>query len=83
MDSVFIMIVTGYFQAMITYQNYKPPLSAPEKYWFFCDDSYYNWKPTPAKAVLDGWQWPNDKGKTRLQVESNCLLNTVGAYRLN
>lgn len=68
---------------MITYQNYEPPFSAPEKYYFFCDDSYYKWEPTPTKFVLDGWDWPDDDDKTRSKVESKCLSNTVGAYPLN
>lgn len=71
------MIIIGYFEAMITYQNYKPPLSAPEKYWLFCDDSYYSWEMAPTNAVLDSWKWPNDGGKSRLRVESKCLSDTV------
>ena len=65
-----IMVLTGYFEKMITYQSYKQPSDAPTKYWLFCDDSYFSWINTPPKAILDGWDWPDDNGDTRAKVES-------------
>lgn len=73
---------------MITNQNYKPPLSAPAKYWVFCDDSYFIWNKPPTEAVLDKWKWPDDGGMSRVEIKSNWSLghrsstSTKWVYRI-
>lgn len=42
---------------MINAHNYVPPGSGPYKYWFFCNDDWFEYKSPPTEEEMASWDW--------------------------